>query len=142
MTRKIALRPVTLAASLLLSGQAFAVGEGTINSGAGSIAKDGAKTTVTQSSDKMIVDWNNMDVLKQETLNFNQKNSNASVLNRIHSADPTQILGALNANGNVFIVNPNGVLIGNGATINVGNLVASSLDIADDDFKEIGRAHV
>nr|WP_295493975.1 filamentous hemagglutinin N-terminal domain-containing protein [uncultured Ralstonia sp.] len=90
---------------------------------------------MTQSSDKMIVDWNNMDVLKQETLNFNQKNSNASVLNRIHSADPTQILGALNANGNVFIVNPNGVLIGNGATINVGNLVASSLDIADDDFK-------
>ncbi len=129
------LTPVAFAASLMLAGQAHAVGTGTIADGTGSISKSGATTNVNQTSDKLIVNWDNMDVGKSETLNFNQKNASAAVLNRVNSADPTSILGALNANGRVFIVNPNGVMIGNGATVNVGSLVASSLNISDDDFK-------
>lgn len=82
----------------------------------------------------MVINWNNMDVGKNETMHFNQPTKNAAVLNRVNSIDPTLIQGALNANGRVFIVNPNGVLIGNGATVNVGSLVASSLDIKDTDF--------
>jgi filamentous hemagglutinin family protein len=130
----LSLRPVALAVSLLLASQAHAVGNGNIASGTGNIDKNGNTTTVNQTSDKLIVNWDNMDVAKGDTLTFAQKNAQASVLNRIASADPTTILGALNANGRVFIVNPNGVLIGNGAAINVGSLVASSLNISDADF--------
>jgi filamentous hemagglutinin family protein len=133
-TYALSLRPAALAVSLLLASHAHAVGNGNIASGAGSIDKNGNTTTVNQSSDKLIVNWDNMDVAKGDTLNFAQKNAQASVLNRIASADPTTIMGALNANGRVFIVNPNGVLIGNGAAINVGSLVASSLNISDADF--------
>jgi hypothetical protein len=56
------------------------------------------------------------------------------MLNRIHNGDPTSILGTLNANGKVFIVNPAGVLFGAGSQVNVNQLVASSLNITDGDF--------
>lgn len=127
-------RPTVLAASLLISSQAYAVGTGTITDGVGSINQNGSTTTVNQSSDKLIVNWNNMNVGANETLTFNQPGAGSSVLNRINSPDATSILGALNANGRVFIVNPNGVLIGNTASVNVGSLVASSLNINDADF--------
>ena len=49
-------------------------------------------------------------------------------------SDPSSILGSLSANGKVFLVNPNGMLFGQGAQVNVGGLVASTLDITDSDF--------
>ena len=131
----VKIRPAALAASLLIASHAHAVGTGTIADGTGSISKNGRTTTVNQSSDKLIVNWDNMSVNMGETLTFAQKNATSAVLNRINSADATSILGTLNANGRVFIVNPNGVLIGTGARINVGSLIASSLNISDDDFK-------
>ncbi|MBR8409072.1 two-partner secretion domain-containing protein [Burkholderia cenocepacia] len=134
MKNKFTPSRLAFAASLLMASPAFAVGTGTISSGAGSINKQGATTNVQQDSSKMVIDWDNMDVKRNETLKFLQPHNEASVLNRVHSADPTQILGKLNANGNVFIVNSNGVLIGDGASVNVGKLVASSLDISTDDF--------
>ncbi len=121
--------------SILLINQAYAVDTGVITHDTGSIDKSGNTTTVNQSSDKLIVNWNKMNVDEGDTLNFVQKHTNAAVLNRIHSVDPTTILGTLNANGRVFVVNPNGVLIGNGASVNFGTLVASSLGIKDEDFK-------
>ncbi|MCO5397285.1 filamentous hemagglutinin N-terminal domain-containing protein [Ralstonia soli] len=129
-------RSIALAALLMASAQAtHAVGTGTITDGTGSISRNGNTTTVTQTSNKLIVNWDSMNVGANDTLTFAQKNASAAVLNRINSADPTTILGTLNANGRVFIVNPNGVLIGNGARVNVGSLVASSLNISDEDFK-------
>ncbi|WP_153075432.1 filamentous hemagglutinin N-terminal domain-containing protein [Paraburkholderia bonniea] len=135
MKHTLILRPLALAISLVAASQAHAVGEGKIAFGGGSIVKNGETTTVNQLGGKMIVDWDNMNVAKNETLNFSQPLPSSAVLNRVHSPDPTSILGALNAPGRVFVVNPNGVLIGAGARINVASLVASSLDISDDDFK-------
>ncbi|MGV2288584.1 filamentous hemagglutinin N-terminal domain-containing protein [Trinickia sp. YCB016] len=132
--------PTALAVLILLTGQAHAVGTGTVASGTGSISKDGSTTTVTQGSDKLIINWDNMDVAKGETLTFNQKDIKSFVLNRIASSSTaTSILGALNANGRVFIVNPNGVVIGNGAKINVGSLIASSINITDRWFNTDSR---
>ncbi|ANJ71394.1 filamentous hemagglutinin N-terminal domain-containing protein [Ralstonia insidiosa] len=130
------IRSIALAALLLAGTQAaHAVGNGTIVDGTGSISRNGNTTTVTQTSNKMIVNWDQMNVGANDTLNFNQKSATSAVLNRINSVDPTTILGSLNANGRVFIVNPNGVLIGRGANVSVGSLVASSLNISDADFK-------
>ena len=129
------IRSIALAALMLASAQAaHAVGNGTIVDGSGNISRNGNTTTVTQTSNKMIVNWDQMNVGANDTLNFNQKSATSAVLNRINSVDPTTILGSLNANGRVFIVNPNGVLIGRGANVSVGSLVASSLNISDADF--------
>lgn len=135
MTKTWKLHPLALAVSLVAASQVYAVGTGTISSGTGSIAKQGNVTNVNQTSDKLIVNWNDMNVGAGETLNFNQQSKTAAVLNRVQSGNSTQILGALNAQGRVFVVNPNGVLIGSNATVNVGSLVASTLDISDADFK-------
>lgn len=134
MTRTLKVRPLALAISLAAAGQAYAVGTGTIAGGTGTITQQGSVTNVNQTSDKLIVNWNNMDVGAGQTLNFNQPTQTAAVLNRVQSGNPTEILGALNAQGRVFVVNPNGVLIGSGAKVNVGSLVASTLDITDADF--------
>lgn len=136
---KLRLNQVTLALALASASSAYAVGNGTIAAGQGSINKNGSTTVVNQQTGRMVVNWDNMDVGKDEALKFNQPGANAAVLNRINAADPTQIQGALSANGQVFIVNPNGVLIGQGASINVGSLIASSLDIDDSAFMAGGK---
>ena len=136
MTKTIAkIRPAALAALLLAGTQAYAVGTGTIADGVGNISTSGRTTTVNQSSDKLIINWDNMNVASNETLAFQQPSTTASVLNRINSIDPTSILGNLTSNGRVYIVNPNGVLFGSTARVNVGSLVASSLNISDEVFK-------
>ncbi|MCW1875651.1 filamentous hemagglutinin N-terminal domain-containing protein [Erwinia sp. INIA-01] len=132
--RNAVIRPLALAVALSFVGGASAVGSGIVVSGLGSIIKNGNQVKVQQNTDKMIVNWNNMNVGKNESLNFNQPNANAAILNKINNIDPTVIAGALNANGKVFIVNPHGVLISKGSSVNVGSLIASSLDISNKDF--------
>lgn len=135
--RKFSINQITLALAIAFSASAVeAVGRGEIVSGSGSISKGANSTVVNQQSDRMIINWNDMDIGKQESMQFNQPGSDAAVLNRINATNPTSIQGALNANGQVFIVNPNGVLISKGATINVGSLIASSLNIKDSDFNQ------
>lgn len=67
-------------------------------------------------------------------MRFVQPSSSAVALNRVLGSDPSSILGSLSANGKVFLVNPNGILFGQGAQVNVGGLVASTLNITDGDF--------
>jgi filamentous hemagglutinin family protein len=98
-----------------------------------SIQQSGSNTAIT-ASDKAIINYSSFDITQPETVRFIQPGSNASVLNRILSANPTNINGTLLANGRVFFVNPAGVYIGNGARINVNQLVASGLNISNADF--------
>ncbi|MHC4154848.1 MAG: two-partner secretion domain-containing protein, partial [Planctomycetota bacterium] len=98
-----------------------------------SIQQSGNNTVIT-ASDKSIVNYSSFDIAQPEVVRFIQPGSDASVLNRILSANPTNIYGTLLANGRVFFVNPAGVYIGSGATINVNQLVASALDISNSDF--------
>lgn len=130
-------KPLALALLLAASGPALAVENGVIASGSGSIAHNGATTQINQSSSKLIINWNNFDIANGETVNIAQPNANSAVLNRVTgSQSATSINGALNANGTVFVVNPNGVVFGNTANVHVGSLVASSLNISDDTFNK------
>ncbi len=139
------LNPVTafirasLPAGLLLglpAGSALAGPEGgVVAAGQGSIANPDASTTVVnQASQNLIVNWESFNVNTHETVNFKQPNKSAQALNRIFDQNPSQIFGSLNANGKVLLINPNGVFFSPTARVNVGGLVASGLNIKDEDF--------
>ena len=127
-------------AGLLVSPLALALDAGalpqggSVAAGAANIAGSGNALTVTQSSDRAIVNWQSFDVGQNAGVRFVQPSTTAATLNRVTGGPASQILGTLSANGQVYLVNPAGVLFGATAQVNVGSLVASTLRIADNDF--------
>ena len=107
---------------------------GQVVAGSASISSNGNVMTVNQGSDRMIAIWNTFNVGSAAQVNFQQPGTSSVALNRVTGSDGSQILGQLNANGQVFLINPSGVLFGAGSMVNVGGLVASSLDISNSDF--------
>ncbi len=81
-----------------------------------------------------IINWQSFSVNAGEVTRFIQQNGDSAVLNRILGQDPSRILGALQSNGKVFLINPNGVVFGQGARVDVSGLVASTLNLSDADF--------
>ncbi|MEO8837182.1 MAG: filamentous hemagglutinin N-terminal domain-containing protein, partial [Herbaspirillum sp.] len=133
-------RAIAAMVSLLASTGAYALGPGAlptggnIVAGTGSISQSGAVLTVTQGSAKLAADWQSFNIGQGHTVNFVQPSSSAVALNRVLGSDVSVIQGALNANGQVFLVNPNGVLFTPTAQVNVGSIVASTLNISTADF--------
>ena len=78
--------------------------------------------------------YKDFQIGSQEKVRFLQNSTKSCVLNRITGENPSQILGSLESNGKVFLVNPNGIYFGRDSKVNVGSLIASTLDIADEDF--------
>ena len=126
--RRLAATAIALSAAA--AAHAAPVG-GQIVSGSGHIGSSGNTTTITQSSQKLSLNWRSFNVGSQETVNFVQPSASAIAVNRIFSTSGTTILGHLNANGQVYLINPNGILFGAGAQVNVGGLVASTLGLND-----------
>ena len=91
----------------------------------------GQTLTIKQLVPRIILDWNSFDIGNGSKVEFIQPSANAAVLNRIYSLDPTIIQGQIKANGQVYLVNQNGILFDRGTQIDVNTLVASSLNIAD-----------
>ncbi|MBI5345563.1 MAG: filamentous hemagglutinin N-terminal domain-containing protein [Chlamydiae bacterium] len=85
-------------------------------------------------SDKSIINWKNFSIDKGEITRFIQPDSKSVVLNKVIGQDPSLILGSLQANGKVFLLNPNGILISETGKIDVGGFLASTLDIKNEDF--------
>lgn len=93
--------------------------------------------TIQQTAPKAILNWQQLNLNKGQTLNFDQQgNRSWAALNRIYDANPSLISGNVNAPGHIYFVNSNGIIFGNGAQINVGSLTATSLDISDTLFKD------
>jgi filamentous hemagglutinin family protein len=104
---------------------------GQVVSGSGHIGQSGALTTITQASPVLSLSWASFNIAPQETVDFVQPSASAIAVNRITGSNGTQILGHLNANGQVYLINPNGIVFGRGSQVNVGGLVASTLDVTD-----------
>jgi filamentous hemagglutinin family protein len=121
----------------LLTYAANAV-DATVVGGQGSVKTAGNTTTINQASQRLAVDWVGLSTAAGEALVFNQPNTQAIALNRITGSSPSTLLGSLRANGQVYILNPNGVLFGAGAQVNVGGLVASTLTMDPNDFMNGG----
>ena len=137
-SRRRLFRISALAAALAgsFAPSAYAMpGGGQVVAGQVSIQQASATTmNVVQTTGSGIVNWNSFGIGANETVNFVQPGSSSVTLNRVVGADPSAIFGHLNANGQVFLVNPNGVLFAPGASVNVGGIVASTLSISDADF--------
>src|SRR5882757_2117497 len=104
---------------------------GVVVSGQATVSTPSATATViNQSSSRVQLNWNTFNVGANESVQFNQPSATAVAFNRILDQSPSQIFGQLGANGRVVLVNPNGILFGPTAQVNVGSLVASSLDVA------------
>ena len=97
--------------------------------GSATVATSGTTTTVNQTSHGVRIEWQTLGVAAGETLKFLQPSASAVALNVVKGSLPTEILGQLQANGNVFILNPNGVLVGAGAQVSVGGFLASTNDL-------------
>ena len=127
----------TLSACLVLAfsapGHALPTG-GVVAAGAAGIVNSTSATTITQTSANAVINWQSFGVGAGQTVQFVQPGSSSVALNRVLGNDPSSILGNLSANGKVFLLNPNGVLFGSGASVNVGGLVASTMSITDANF--------
>ena len=98
------------------------------------VTVNGKTMTVDQATAKAIVNWDSFDVGKGYTVDINQISTKAAMLARVVGANASEILGSLKATGGLYLVNPNGILFGSGAVIDVNRLIASTYDISNDDF--------
>lgn len=127
----------TLAASitaLFACGGAYANPENpTIIHGSPIISNEG-NTLFIDKAAGAIINWRSFSIGRDELTEFSLGSPSAAVLNRVTGTGISEILGNLRSDGKVFLVNPNGILFGNGSVVNVGSLIASTLDISNENF--------
>ncbi len=133
--KRAAVAAVSLLGFAALPAFALPSGEA-ITSGKADIVRsdDGRTMNINQHTDKLITNWQDFSVAGGERLSFNQPNNQSLALNRVIGSTGSRIDGQVSANGRVFLVNPNGVMFGAGAQVNVGGLVASTQNLSDADF--------
>ncbi|MFA1409200.1 filamentous hemagglutinin N-terminal domain-containing protein, partial [Haemophilus influenzae] len=102
--------------------------------GTATMQVDGNKTIIRNSVDA-IINWKQFNINQNEMVQFLQENNNSAVFNRVTSNQISQLKGILDSNGQVFLINPNGVAIGKNAIINTNGFTASTLDISNENIK-------
>lgn len=107
---------------------------GNVIAGSAAISSTGNTLTVRQGTDRAIINWQGFSIGAGELTKFVQPNAGSAVLNRVVTGNPSALLGRLEANGKVFLINPNGILVGGGAVINTNSFVASTLDVSNAQF--------
>lgn len=128
---------ISLMVSALLGGVTLSVAAptaGVVTSGTANISQNGNTTNINQSSNKATINWQDFSIKSNETVNFNQPNKNSITLNRVVGNEKSVIDGALNANGQVWILNSNGVLFNKTAKVNTAGIVATTKELSDADF--------
>ena len=133
------LKPIALSFALLgIAHAAPGINElptgGQLSAGTASISQTTNIMTINQSTNRAAVNWSTFNVGAQATININQPTSSSVLLNRVNAANPSQIFGQINANGQVFLTNPSGIHFAPGSSLNVGGLVATTHSISDTDF--------
>ncbi|MDO8350634.1 MAG: filamentous hemagglutinin N-terminal domain-containing protein, partial [Gallionella sp.] len=121
-------------ACVFAAGQTQANGtDPAVVAGQASFATQGSSLSITNTPGT-IINWHGFSIGASETTRFIQQSAASSVLNRVIGPDPSVILGTLTSNGRVFLINPGGILFGQGASIDVAGLVASTLNLSNQDF--------
>ncbi len=137
--RGLILSSLAMGFAMVNSAQANPEG-GVVVGGSATISGTGTgATTINQTSDRAIINWQDFSIGLGEITRFIQPGSDAAVLNRVLSGNPSQLLGTLQANGQVYLINPNGIVVGPSGVINASSFVGSTLNIADNDFMTGGN---
>ena len=126
---------LALGAPVLAQTQALPEG-GEVVRGEASMSRSGQQMTIHQRSDKVGINWQSYRIGEGNSVTYRQPSSSSVALNRVIGTDRSEIYGNLNANGKVFLINPNGILFARSAQVNVGGLLASTRDISDQDFMD------
>ena len=107
---------------------------GQVVSGAATINHSNQTTNINQTSGRAVINWQNFSINAGSTVNFNQPNSSSATLNKVTGSQMSKLMGTLNANGSVYLINPNGVVVGANGVINAKRFVATTRDINNDAF--------
>jgi filamentous hemagglutinin len=105
-----------------------------VTSGSATATQVGNTLTVNQTSANAILNWQSFNISADGAVRFQQPTATSVALNRIYQQSPSSIFGSLSANGQVYLINPNGIVFGQTAKVNVSGLIASSLGISDNHF--------
>ncbi len=130
--RCIALHAAILSALVPLFAQANPTGPNIVN-GQVSINNSGGVMNITNTPNA-IINWQGFSIKQNEITRFIQQNGQSAVLNRVIGQNPSQIMGQLLSNGKVFLINPNGIVFGANSVVDTQGLVASSLNLSNEDF--------
>jgi filamentous hemagglutinin family protein len=128
---------VALAAFLIIGlvSAAHAAPEGgVVRAGSAQITGQGKTTLIQQNTQRAIIDWRKFGINTDERVQFAQPSARSATLNRVTGDQTSLILGRMDANGQVLLINPHGIIFGKGAQINVGSLIASTANISNDNF--------
>ncbi len=112
--------------------------QGNITSGSASIQSIASAMTINQQSQKVIIKWQSFNIGRDASVEFKQPNATSTALNQILQGSPSEIFGKLSANGQVYLINQNGIVFGASAQIDAHSLVASTLNLSDEVFNNIG----
>lgn len=134
--RCVAVGWICVASSATAQAQSVLPQGGTVVSGQAAIgAPTSGQLTINQTSQRAIVDWNSFSVGQPNIVRFAQPSGSSAILNRVTGSTPSTIAGQIHANGQVFLVNPNGIAITPSGNVQVGGgFVGSTLDISNADF--------
>ncbi|MEZ0297723.1 MAG: beta strand repeat-containing protein [Candidatus Methylacidiphilales bacterium] len=108
---------------------------GNVQGGSATISSSApGQVTVNQTSDRAVVNWGSFSINKGETTTFVQPGAKSAVLNRVTGGSASQIDGNLRANGQVYLVNKNGIVVGKSGRVNTAGFTASTHDVANAEF--------
>jgi filamentous hemagglutinin family protein len=137
MTTRLLKNAHCLATGLLVcsaNSWALPTGEQVVAGQADVSTPNAGQMQINQASQKAAINWQGFSINPNEAVNIQQPNAQAALLNRVVGQDASQIQGQLNANGQVYLVNPNGVLFSKTAQVDVGGLIATTHEISNQDF--------
>ena len=111
---------------------------GQVSAGSATIQQGGTATnpvvTVTQSSQRAAINWQSFNLGRDASVQFQQPSAASVTLNRVVGSDPSSIFGKISSNGQIYLINPNGIYFSPTASVDVGGLVATTHGMRDDDF--------
>jgi filamentous hemagglutinin family protein len=111
-----------------------------VSSGRATAVQAGNSLTVNQATSNVVLNWKSFNISSNGTVTFKQPTDTSVALNQIFQGDPSKILGHLSANGDIYLINQNGIIFGSGAQVNVGSLLASSLNLTPEAVSGILQA--
>ncbi len=109
-----------------------------VMSGKAQFENTNASTLTVRTGDRVVINWDSFSINHGELTRFVQPGKNSAALNRVTGGSRSEIFGALDANGRVYLINPNGILIDKDSQINAAAFLASTLDVTDSSFMQNG----